>query len=1318
MSGTNLSVGQQAVWSGAEAGPIRATFDLDGPVDLQALDHTLAAVVRRQEALRTYFRVLDGEPVRLVARNLTVPAGVVDLSGTARQDRAAALRQALRADAERPLPVTAAPLFRVTLIRLDGGRSVLSVVLHRLIADEFSPAILLDELATADPRPLARLGELLAGRRRWLTTAEYATQLAAGVADLEGSRAMRLPAVAGPSRVDSSVELPLALVDTVAAATGVASRDVLPAAVAVLLSRLSGQVDVRLGVLDDQRADPGTENLIGPLAAVLPVRVNLGGAPTVRAAFGLVAAAHRDALGRVRVPVERLAAELDVARDELVEAAVLVEDPGRYAVLAGARVCRGGLDNPARPLTFSCVVDEDTVTVRVTGDGRLLPRLRTLLEAAASTVDDLVGDLDVLPAEEAVVLDRWAHGVAAPEPEPSVVELVEAVAAREPDATAVALGAERLTFRQLNERANRLARVLRARGAGPETRVAVCLPRCPDLPVALLAVLKAGAAYVPLDPAHPPGRLGFVVTDSGAGLVVTVADLADRVPVPPRRAVVLDRDTAELAAQDRTDLSVRVHPDGLAYVLHTSGSTGVPKGVAVTHRGLTNYVGWATSAYRVAEGAGSPLHTSVAFDLAVTSVFPALAAGRTVFLAGADGPGVTALAVVLRESGPSLVKLTPAHLELLGDALEPGELAGHRLVVGGEALPGEALRAWTAGAPDSVVVNEYGPTETVVGCCVHQVAAGDAGPGPVPIGRPIRNTRLHVLDAAGRRVPIGVAGELYIGGAGVARGYLGRPGLTADRFVPDPFGREPGARLYRTGDLVRYRSDGTLDFLGRADHQVKVRGHRIELGEIEASLLRHRNVRAAAVLAREDRPGDRRLVAYVVPHKAPAPATLGEFLGRTLPAHMVPAHYVELPELPLTHNGKVDRAALPPPGASGAVAADPVTQELVRDTVVEDDLTPAGLPLADILDPRHILLTGGTGFLGAFVLEELLRAGTATVHCLVRADTAGLGMARLVDTLRGYGIWEERYRRRLVALPGSLEEPGLGLTADRYAEVAATVDVIYHCGAQVNFIYPYSALRAANVLGTKEVLRLACHVRAKAVHHLSTMDVFMHGTARRIVEDGAIDPSEVVGGYDQSKWVAEQLVATLGERGLPVVRYRPWTILGHSGTGATNPADFSCVLLKGCVQLGVGPDHALTMNLMPVDFVSRAIVHVSRQRASFGRAFHFRNTSTVSLRDIWDWVAEFGYRFEVVSDATWRRTLRAVDSANALFPVVPLLLRDDFVDPRGIPEVGAPEICTRNSDSALAGSGIDCPPMSAELGRKILAHLVRAGFLEAPAVHA
>jgi amino acid adenylation domain-containing protein len=513
-------------------------------------------------------------------------------------------------------------------------------------------------------------------------------------------------------------------------------------------------------------------------------------------------------------------------------------------------------------------------------------------------------------------LDQW-NDTRADFPQVCAHELFERRAAQTPDATALVFGDRQLSYRELNERANKVAHHLRRRGVGPEVLVGVCLNRSPELVAGLLAVWKAGGAYVPLDPAYPPERLSFMIGDAQALVLLSEEKCRPLFSSADDNLVCLDSDWPRLAGEASDNLPPVATPANLAYVIYTSGSTGRPKGAMIVHRGLVNYLWWALKAYAVEPGRSAPVHTSISFDLTVTSLFTPLLAGGTVELLPEDVGAQNLLAALLRAGNRSLVKITPAHLELLSQQIPAAKAPGmcRTFVIGGENLLAENLRLWREHAPATRLINEYGPTETVVGCCVHEVLPTDPPSGSVAIGRPIANTQLYVLDENLEPVPPGDMGELYIGGAGVARGYLNRPELTAERFLPDPFGGVAGARLYKSGDLARYRVDGTLEYLGRADDQVKIRGYRIELGEIEATLAAHPQVRSCAVVAREDEPGDKQLVAYVVSPDGEAPNTdsMRAFLRERLPDYMVPARFVNLDALPLTPNGKVDRRALPAP---------------------------------------------------------------------------------------------------------------------------------------------------------------------------------------------------------------------------------------------------------------------------------------------------------------------------------------------------------------------------------------------------------------------
>ncbi len=617
----------------------------------------------------------------------------------------------------------------------------------------------------------------------------------------------------------------------------------------------------------------------------------------------------------------------------------------------------------------------------------------------AAPVDSaaLLGESEIAPR-----LCGW-NDTAAGFPQVCAHELFEQQAARNPDAFAVIYGERKISYSELNERANKLARYLRKRGIGADSLIGVGHERTPDMVAALLAVWKAGGAYIPLDPAYPPERLSFMIEDAQTKVLLTEEKFRTLFASASDQAIYLDTDWPSIEHEEGENLQPVSNPSNLAYVIYTSGSTGKPKGAMIVHRGLVNYLTWAIKAYGVEAGRSVPVHSSISFDLTVTSLYTPLLAGGTAELLPDDFGAQHLLAALLRSGGRSLVKITPAHLNLLTAELSPGQLSGRTraFVIGGENLLADNLEALRTFAPQTRLINEYGPTETVVGCCVHEVSPEDPYTGPVPIGRPIANTQLYVLDDNLKPVPIGDTGELYIGGAGVARGYLNRPELTAERFLNDPYSGAPGARLYKSGDLARYREDGTLCYLGRADDQVKIHGYRIELGEVEAALGAHPNVRSCSVLAREDEPGTKRLVGYLVPKdgEAPASAELRTFLHESLPEYMVPAYFVVLDTLPLTHNGKVDRQALPVPsvlmaGAGKGGAPKTETQRKIAE-IWSDLLKADGIGLDD-----DFFDLGGHSLAATALIQRLRSTFGVTLRLANLFDRPTIaGLSEAVDIL-------------------------------------------------------------------------------------------------------------------------------------------------------------------------------------------------------------------------------------------------------------------------------------------------------------------------------
>jgi amino acid adenylation domain-containing protein len=563
--------------------------------------------------------------------------------------------------------------------------------------------------------------------------------------------------------------------------------------------------------------------------------------------------------------------------------------------------------------------------VRLIGSEKTMDHATAFTSSSQTFETELLTQNGILTAREGRPPSRERNGTQVAFSDACVHELFEQQVARDPVAVAVVYKRRQLSYRELNQRANQVARYLRKRGVGPDILVGVCLERSLEMVIALFGVWKAGGAYIPLDPAYPRDRLSFMVNDTGMKVLLTDNKCRSLFPSAWDNTVRLDSDWPLIAQEDAGNLAATAVPSNLAYVMYTSGSTGQPKGAMILHSGLVNYLCWAIETYAV-EGMGSvPVHSSIAFDSTVASLYPPLLTGGQIELLPEDVGAQNLLAALRQVKNRSKVVLTSAHLELLNQQLSPEEMVGMTkvLVIAGETLPAERLSKWRDFAPATRLFNEYGPTEATVGCCAYEVQAGDPRSGPVPIGRPIANAQLYVLDPELHPVPPGVMGELYIGGAGVGHGYLNKPELTSERFLNDPFSGRSGARLYKTGDLVRQRKDGVLEFLGRADHQVKVRGFRIELGEIEVTLAGHPGVQSCTVLAREDTPGNKQLVAYLVARESESvdAERLKKFLKQLLPDYMVPAYFVFLDFFPLTQNGKIDRKALPAPSYKDTPAA-------------------------------------------------------------------------------------------------------------------------------------------------------------------------------------------------------------------------------------------------------------------------------------------------------------------------------------------------------------------------------------------------------------
>ncbi|HLL70298.1 MAG TPA: amino acid adenylation domain-containing protein, partial [Pyrinomonadaceae bacterium] len=957
-----LSFAQQRLWFLDQFEPDSAVYNipaavrLSGVLDASALERSFNEVVRRHEILRTSFALVAGQPAQEIADALTPPLPVIDLSGMDEGEREAEVRRRASAEAQLPFDLSRSPLWRATLLRVADDEHVLLLTMHHIISDAWSMGILIREVAAlyeaytrGQRSPLAELpiqyADYAHWQREWLEGERLEAQLSYWREQLADSpKLLELPTDRPRPAVQRyhGASVPFTLSRELTEALQELGRRegatlfmTLLAAFKIVLARYAETQDVAVGTPIAGRSRAELEGLIGFFVNTLVLRTDLSGDPTFIELLGRVREMTLGAYAHQDVPFEKLVEELQPERElshaPLFQVMFTLQNAPRPSLeLSGLTLSQVEMDAGTAMFDLSLSVEEtprglfgvfeyntdlfDASTIR-----RLAGHLQNLLTGVVAAPRRRVSSVPLLDEDERrLLLSKWNATREDYPLETPLHELIEAQVERTPDAVALFFEDERLTYRELNERANRLAHHLRSHGVAPETVVGICMERSLDMVTGLLGIMKAGGAYLPLEPEYPKERLSYMLRDARVRVILTQRKFAEDLPAHTARVVCVETDGDEIARARIRNPASGVAASNLIYIIYTSGSTGEPKGAMLAHRGVSNCLHWMQQRHRLTAEDRVLLKAPLSFDSSVWELFWPLMVGAGVVVARAGEQRDSAyLAQLIARRRVTTVHFVPSMFQVFLEEknLEACDSLRH-VVCGGEALPVASLARFY-GRLTGELHNFYGPTETSIGSIDYICSERDVDRWIVPIGRPIANTECYLLDANLQPVPVGVPGELYTGGVGLARGYLKRPALTAEKFIPHPFSDEPGARLYRTGDRARFLPDGQIEFLGRADHQVKLRGLRIELGEIEAALCKHPSVHDAVVVVREDVPGDKRLVAYPVFKSGAAAAVpaseLRLFLKETLPDFMLPSAFVALDKIPLTHNVKIDRRALPTP---------------------------------------------------------------------------------------------------------------------------------------------------------------------------------------------------------------------------------------------------------------------------------------------------------------------------------------------------------------------------------------------------------------------
>ncbi|MGA4721895.1 amino acid adenylation domain-containing protein [Fictibacillus nanhaiensis] len=1366
-----ISSAQKRLWFLNQMSPedpnyhIPLVFKLEGNLNINHLQNSLNMVVNRHKSLRTSFQMIDGDVAQRINDSMHITIKVVKNKNFTSESNFYPIEY-IKEEIKKPFNLIEGPLLRACLIEESNSCSYFVLVLHHIITDGWSNDILLKELSSFynsfQLEEQNKLNEITIQYRDFVNWEDELfnpqNKRFKSIVEYWENTLKHYPHVlniptdqtrTSEPQTNGRIEIMhlsgevYEEIKAFSLEKNVSIYMTLYAAFTVLIHRFSGQESILTGTPVANRNEIDFEKIIGLFVNTIVIPSNLNNNPTFIEHLKNMRNNILDAFDHQEMPFDKLVEiirpERDISINPLFQTAFSYHKKS-VCPLELTEIVVTSLDidlNTSKTDIYMVIEETETniiLAIEYNSDLFNTSTIQSLLNSYKAILNSVVNDPSIRVKDISLLNDTERNKMLHLLDETSsptsnlkcIPQLFEERALSHPNVVAVEVGNNKMTYSQLNDKANVLANVLLHNGVKTEMVIGISVDRSFDMVIALLGVFKAGASYLPLDPALPDERINYMLEDSNVKIIIT-NEKVNR-SFDKDRFEVLNLNSLKEAYETHENLNVELSLDNLAYTIYTSGTTGKPKGVQIPHRGLSNLAYNEMNTYNIGIGSKVLHVASFGFDGALYGILITLLNGGTLIIADLNNYDIDyTINDLLKSKKINYANLTPSFLRVFDseglDSLET-------IVSYGEELTNELIEKWSS--PNRKIFNGYGPTETTVGAT--SAECGLQFYEKPPIGRLFKNYSAFVLDERLQLVPKGFEGELYISGVGLARGYINRPDLTAEKFIPNPFS-SMGERMYKTGDIVKVLDDGNLVFINRKDDQLKIRGYRIELKEIESSIQEHPYVKNVFVDVVEKNK-EKKIVGYLIFKDGIVGSAheILKFLKLKLPSYMIPAQLIIIDSFPLTSNGKINKAALPQvnfsrnidtpynaPATKIEIAIHKIWTEVlgVEKISIDDDFFDIGgqsllvakivykisdlfkidLPIRVIfkeptisgmakmiekvlinglenvseqiakidlseeaklnislkkipfnvenqLQESAIFLTGVTGFLGAFILHELLKQTKASIYCLVRASNDVSALIRIKESLSSYGLWDESQAERIIALNGDLSKVNFGLKQNKFNFLASIIDVIYHNGALVNFTYPYYSLKSTNVGGTHEIIKLSRQQKIKPIHFISTLSVFPTSNldgSNIVYENEISEHSKGLGtGYSQSKWVSEQMLFQLRKVEHPLSIYRFSRIIGHSVTGVCQTNDFLWKFIQCCIQMNSFPNINMEYDVLPVDIAAMSLINLSKQKESLGENFHIFNNNKLQYNTILDAVRQAGYDFRLIPYEEWIQDLNTL----------------------------------------------------------------------------